>query len=276
MKYSILGFNQRKVVELSEEYGVKIDCNDLLILSWFTNFRGTGKMKMKLVDEIPFYWVDYKAIITDLPILGVKESMMRKRFQKYIDIGFFDRNSEKVQGGTKTYYALNDLYFELIQESAKKSLQRENITSAQGENITSDRGNLLPPQGENITSVYNKSHYNDPSTNNPPMSPDGIDGFFEMFWKAYPKKINKQGAKKSFAKIKVDEQLFNLMLKAIEREKNSEQWKREQGRFIPHPTTWLNQRRWEAEIESINDYHSVNGQYVYGGVTGGDKDGDSL
>jgi hypothetical protein len=29
----------------------------------------------------------------------------------------------------------------------------------------------------------------------------------------------------------------------------SEQWRRDDGRFIPHPATWLNQRRWEDEAE---------------------------
>ena len=38
------------------------------------------------------------------------------------------------------------------------------------------------------------------------------------------------------------------MITAIERWEQTEQWKDNGGRFIPHPATWLNQRRWEDEV----------------------------
>ena len=34
--------------------------------------------------------------------------------------------------------------------------------------------------------------------------------------------------------------------------KKSKEWKKENGKYIPHPTTWLNQKRWEDEL---NDSH---------------------
>ena len=38
------------------------------------------------------------------------------------------------------------------------------------------------------------------------------------------------------------------MLAAIEKQKQSAQWQDNGGQFIPHPSTWLNQRRWEDEL----------------------------
>ena len=38
------------------------------------------------------------------------------------------------------------------------------------------------------------------------------------------------------------------MLSAIDTQKKSDQWKKDNGQFIPNPTTWLNQRRWEDEL----------------------------
>ena len=32
---------------------------------------------------------------------------------------------------------------------------------------------------------------------------------------------------------------------AVDQQRNSIQWQREEGRFIPLPTTWLNQERWD-------------------------------
>lgn len=46
-------------------------------------------------------------------------------------------------------------------------------------------------------------------------------------------------------KLQVDDVVLAKMLDAIERQKQSDQW--QEPKFIPHPTTWLNQRRWEDE-----------------------------
>lgn len=77
-------------------------------------------------------------------------------------------------------------------------------------------------------------------------SKENICAFFNEFWLAYPKKVDKEKAQRSFAKLKVDQTLFDLMIKAIESQKKSKQWSDKQ--FIPMPTTWLNNRRWEAEL----------------------------
>lgn len=68
---------------------------------------------------------------------------------------------------------------------------------------------------------------------------------FNIFWKAYPRKVNKQGAMKAFEKVDVD---VDILVNAVENHKRSAQWAKDGGAFIPHPTTWLNQRRWEEEL----------------------------
>lgn len=68
---------------------------------------------------------------------------------------------------------------------------------------------------------------------------------FAAFWSAYPRKVNKQGAMKAFGKINVP---VEVLLKALENHKRSAQWVKDGGEFIPHPTTWLNQRRWEEDL----------------------------
>lgn len=65
---------------------------------------------------------------------------------------------------------------------------------------------------------------------------------FELFWKAYPRHESKSQAMKSWKSTKPD---LQIVLKAIEIQKQGEQWKRN---IIPHASTWLNQRRWEDEV----------------------------
>ena len=76
---------------------------------------------------------------------------------------------------------------------------------------------------------------------------NNISCLFDQFWKAYPRKESKPNAKKAFEKIKPDEELLQKMLTAIEKWKATDQWQEDGGRYIPHPSTWLNQRRWEDE-----------------------------
>lgn len=78
-----------------------------------------------------------------------------------------------------------------------------------------------------------------------------IDPRFDVFWEAYPKHKGKEEAKKAFAKISLSDDLFRVMLSAIEASKNTEGWKKDGGQYIPYPSTWLNQKRWEDEF-SVN------------------------
>ena len=55
------------------------------------------------------------------------------------------------------------------------------------------------------------------------------------------------GRAKAWAKLQPDEQMQAAILAGVERDKGSEQWTRDGGRFVPHPATWLNGRRWEDE-----------------------------
>lgn len=96
--------------------------------------------------------------------------------------------------------------------------------------------------------------------NLPPKSPQGER--FDRFWEAYPRKTGKGNARKLFAKLKPSEELLEKMLKAIEAAKQSPQWQRDGGQYIPYPATWLNQERWEdspvGEIIAISRSYDID------------------
>lgn len=54
-------------------------------------------------------------------------------------------------------------------------------------------------------------------------------------------------------------------MQSLEVQVNSKQWTKDNGQFIPHPSTWLNQSRWEDEPDNAganqNTQHSVNKDY---------------
>ena len=70
---------------------------------------------------------------------------------------------------------------------------------------------------------------------------------FDVFWSAYPRKVHKADAVKMWERLAPDDHLLDVMLAALEWQVRSDQWTRDGGRFIPHPSTWLNGRRWEDE-----------------------------
>lgn len=73
---------------------------------------------------------------------------------------------------------------------------------------------------------------------------------FEKWWACYPKKVGKKAALKAFQNAQNRPRIDDL-LKAIDRAKLSEQWRKDGGQFIPNPATWLNQGRWDDEPVQI-------------------------
>lgn len=78
---------------------------------------------------------------------------------------------------------------------------------------------------------------------------------FEMFWLEYPKKIAKKKALDIFCRINPNHELADKIIFAIKQQKQQEQDLIKHGQFaasFPHPTTWLNQERWNDEVMTIS------------------------
>jgi hypothetical protein len=77
---------------------------------------------------------------------------------------------------------------------------------------------------------------------------------FERFWETWPKnprKGAKAECKKKWDKLEC-ELSVDTILKHIEWLKTTEQWRKNDGSFIPAPLVYLNQQRWDgAEIPEI-------------------------
>lgn len=75
----------------------------------------------------------------------------------------------------------------------------------------------------------------------------GAAARFAHFWSAYPKKVARADAEKAFAKQKIDDALLERILLAIADQSRTDEWRCHDGKFVPHPATWLNGHRWEDE-----------------------------
>lgn len=76
----------------------------------------------------------------------------------------------------------------------------------------------------------------------------GKEGF-ALFWQQYPKKKSKGDAEKAWLKINPTKELLEKMLAQITAQKQSADWQKNGGQYIPYPASWLNSRGWEDDVE---------------------------
>ena len=79
------------------------------------------------------------------------------------------------------------------------------------------------------------------------------NGRFDKFWAAYPNKKKKLYARAIFERLNPDDAFVDRMIAAIEEQKLSRQWIRDNGEYIPHPSTWLNGGCWDDEVDNKDE-----------------------
>lgn len=87
------------------------------------------------------------------------------------------------------------------------------------------------------------------------MQGEGQETPFEKFWKAWPKhfrKTKKPDALKAWKKHGCDDRL-PVILKKVAAFKKSRQWADEDGKFIPFPSSWINDQPWDDDDPPRNE-----------------------
>jgi uncharacterized protein YdaU (DUF1376 family) len=78
------------------------------------------------------------------------------------------------------------------------------------------------------------------------------DDGFDRWWIAYPRKIGKAAAHRAWRKAK-GKPPVDKIIESVNQQKKTEQWQKDNGQFIPHPATWLNQGRWDDALTTEID-----------------------
>lgn len=89
------------------------------------------------------------------------------------------------------------------------------------------------------------------TTNHKPLTTNHLytDSFNE-FWKVYPRHESKKEAAQAFSKVT---EPLEVLIKSVKAQTIARNWdKKENFGFIPHASTWLNQRRWEDEVVQVS------------------------
>lgn len=147
MQFTIYGYSQSKLVELN------LDIVDVLILRYFVNFKNSGTMlKEKFKDEI-YYWLNYKNIAEDLPILSMKKDSIYRRLKNMTELNILQHITIKNKG-IYSYYKLGPEYLSLISKLSyknSKDFNQDIYPNFGQESICLKEQNLYPSEDASIT-----------------------------------------------------------------------------------------------------------------------------
>lgn len=260
MKY-FLGVDQDYLV------GLGLDYRHVIILDWFNRFKGTGVMERAIIDSKEYYWINHAYLADQLKGLKCQARSIAKLLKELVDAGVFTSHSSVGRGGRHSYYGINDaVYLRLICyvpqriNGAENDMYPESDMTAQNDNHVSDDVHVMYPESD-MTCIQEDTcidcTVNDCTVNDKTSVDDSDQNqrydhrkAFDLFWTAYPRKVNKRHALTAWGHIKMpDATWFAQMMRSLDAWKRCDQWTRDRGQFIPHPATWLNRGGWESELE---------------------------
>jgi hypothetical protein len=167
------------------------------------------------------------------------------------EVGFLDVNTDGI-------YTIHD-YWHHAPEYVRKRRDREAERTKKYDGQYPPKSARHPAPAVSDRSVTGRCPENGaPPSPSPSPSPnkkktlsadDGLGlGPFERFWAAYPRKVKRAKAQEAWDKLDPSPDLVAAIMTGLERAKRSKDWTKDNGDFIPHPTTWINGRRWEDEV----------------------------
>lgn len=183
MKYTILGFSQKKLVELD------IPLDEALILRYFVDFKDSGKMAKEYLQDDVYYWINYETLKRELQILGISRDRVYRKLKHLTKLGVLKHKTKK-QGGTFSFYAIGSRYVELISSSVETTDDTVKIPGGYGENTGA--GKVKIPEGYGGNNGTKDSSIKDSSINNP-STKDNIRVNWEninLAWNNLPNPIN--------------------------------------------------------------------------------------
>ncbi|KKN66924.1 hypothetical protein LCGC14_0466990 [marine sediment metagenome] len=187
------------------------------------------------------WWGSAKA----LGAYNFARSTARNSLQRLESKGYIKRFT--TPGVHANYQILINKYAITDGQHKGKLLDAKQTTSTKFLIYTSqqDGKHLGQHQGEHPAPIQEGRIEKKEKRKNPAQASPSPSGF-STFWDLYPRKVGKPAALKAYRGMRSGMRLA-LVLAGLKRWMQTEQWQKEDGKFIPYPATFLNQRRWEDE-----------------------------
>lgn len=165
MKYTIHGFSQQKAIELG------LDDRDLMILRWFVDYKDTGKMVKKILDNDMYYWIKYEGIQEAFPIINWKKDTIYRRLKAMALKGVLKHKTVK-EFGTYSFYAIGPNYLGLTDTKYEMPVGNKSDSSEINPIVTDSNPKETEINPEHNINLLNSS-----------IKDSSIKNTIEYFWK---------------------------------------------------------------------------------------------
>lgn len=104
-------------------------------------------------------------------------------------------------------------------------------------------------RADDTKTTHGEGLFGDPDPmGSPGVNPTTNGEHFERFWSEYPNKVKRKKCQEIWQRLKLTPAQAEQVIEAVKRYRRTAQWQKNGGEFIPHPSTFLNQGRWEDQI----------------------------
>lgn len=222
--------------EIATRYGINAAVLFQNIAFWCNHSRANGT---NFHDGLYWTYNSVNAFQELFPYLG--KSQISSALQKLLDEGLIVKgNYNKVAYDRTAWYAVTELGDTMFR---KPNIPfTENLQMDLAKNGNGNSGNRKPIPDINTDKKPDNSIARK-------RADKVISPGFDEFYEAYPRHVSKEPARKAWMKLKPDDDLREAILSDVRRRVTGE-WKDKEVQYIPHPSTYLNQRRWEDEPQA--------------------------
>jgi len=224
MKFNLY-INQAKAIELGIKNINQAHIFDMLSMAstWATPIEISGTY---------YYWVSRQIICRELELLNIKPDTVYRHLKALDSLGLIDYKKSGVKDCIcltkigKSYFS--NTMSEINPNEEDPYVGNESESTRKQIRISSEMSPIYPTTRHTTTNILNI-------------------GQFDEFWSVYPVKVKKKEAKKLWNKFKLDsiaEQIINDVKNRVSKDRS---WS---DGFTPHPTTYINNERWNDEIQT--------------------------
>ncbi|UZW13227.1 hypothetical protein OSC52_15425 [Clostridium pasteurianum] len=122
MKFTINGFSQKRLLK----YGM--DTVDALLLRYFIDYKDSGKMISKYINNKQYFWIKYESVYKEIPISGLnKNDSVYRRLRRMVKAEILESVTVR-QGGVYSFYTTGKNYYNLLSDDNFYSDTNPNAT----------------------------------------------------------------------------------------------------------------------------------------------------
>ena len=195
MKYTILGFQQTKLIENN------LTIEDAFILRVIKDMFSSATMEFKEFEGTNYMWVNYTYLLSQIPIVGSKRNLKR-RIEIYGKELLILRVLKNVRNGVKGSFAY-------IAPTEKLDLLQD----------YDGMDKIALPLGQNSIRVMTESPNKDTSIKDTSIKDNKYTVDFETWYGSYPNKFNKEQTFSNWKKLITIETIENVIAATIEYKK---------------------------------------------------------